>query len=166
MSSNFEILIFFSGAVSCLRNGHRMQMAPKFKLGIMQICYLHTLTINFMYDNLCSSSCPTYFKNKGFLGLLLLDYKRYSQIGTSSQLITTQSRPKRKHGNRKRHNKSYHEYVTEDFLKDIFATNGLRLLSSLLYSIPHYLLSKFTRKFLNFICAKKFQNLFISFCQI
>ena len=32
--------------------------------------------------------------------------KMYSQIGNSSQLI--QSRPERKHGNRKHHNKSYH----------------------------------------------------------
>ena len=69
--------------------------------------------------------------------------KKYSKIGNSSQLITTQSRPQRKHGNRKHHNKSYHEHVTVDFLKDIFAkVDGLHLLRSLLYSIPHYLLSK------------------------
>ena len=43
----------------------------------------------------------------------------------------------------KRHNKSYHEHVTVDFLKDMFAKVGdLHLRRSLLYSIPHYLLSK------------------------
>ena len=69
--------------------------------------------------------------------------KKYSKIGNSSQLINAHARPNRSHGHRKHHNKSFHDYVTVNLIKDTYGrTDGLHLLRSLLYSIPLNLLSK------------------------
>ena len=69
--------------------------------------------------------------------------KKYSDIGSSSQLINSKSRPNRSHGHRKHKDKSFHEHVDVAFLKDLYGRNdGLHLLRCVLFSIPLTLLSK------------------------
>ena len=64
--------------------------------------------------------------------------KKYSKLGSTFSLINSQTRSQRSHGHRKHHNKLFHEHVTIDYLHDLYhKNNGLHLVRSILFSLPH-----------------------------
>ncbi len=61
--------------------------------------------------------------------------------GIASLFHHNKRRP-RGHGHKKYNSKSIHDYVTINYLKDVWENNGLHHIKSILYSLPHAILYK------------------------